>query len=173
MSERVKYVLVPADSIVRIHATSSLHPIDGQSSGIEGEIEFTLAEDGRPDLNHPVEAHIELPVSRLESGNAAYDKEMKRRLDERKYPKITGQLTKVEETSTTDTYHVTGNLTFHGATRTVEADISVDLDESERLSASWTQTIDIRNFNMKPPRILMLKVDPEVRIEVDLTAEKA
>jgi hypothetical protein len=33
-------------------------------------------------------------------------------------------------------------------------------------------TFDIRDFGMEPPRILMLKVQPEVAVRVEIVAEK-
>ena len=33
-------------------------------------------------------------------------------------------------------------------------------------------TFDVRDFGMEPPRILMLKVEPDVRVKVAIVAEK-
>lgn len=167
MGDPVTFRVAPDESTVRIHATSNVHPIDGEATALDGRIELTLDANGEPDLEAPIAAEIELPVASLESGNPAYDAELRRRLDERKYPTIHGQLTSVEATD--GGYRVSGNLTFHGATRTVTTPIEVSVD-AHQLHARWEQTIDIRDFNLKAPRILMFKVDPEVRVEVDLVA---
>ena len=34
------------------------------------------------------------------------------------------------------------------------------------------RTFDVRDFGMEPPRILMLKVEPDVTVEVAIVAEK-
>lgn len=154
-----------AASEVRIHARSSLHPIDGEAKGLSGFVAVALS-DGKPDLSTRPEARIELPVDRLESGNRLYDAEMQRRIEARRYPVITGELESAEEVGE-GRYRVTGRLGFHGREHTVEAEVRLDVD-SDRLVAEWSQTIDIRDFDVTPPKILMLKVHPEVEVEVRL-----
>ncbi len=171
MGETVRFRLVPDRSRVRIHATSNVHPVDGEAGGLEGRVVLTI-DDSEPDLGDPVEASVELAVAALSSGNPAYDAEMRRRLEERRYPTISGRLTTVERLGAGGRFRVSGDLTFHGATRTVSTEMTVTFDDSKRLLAQWEQRIDIRDFNMKPPRILMFKVDPDVRVEVDIVAER-
>ena len=168
----VHYRLVPELSTVRVHATSNVHPIDGEASGLAGNVTFTLV-GGEPDLAQPVAAEVTLAVHDLRSGNPAYDAEMRRRLQARRHPLITGRLTAAERLDADGRFRVTGDLSFHGATRQVTADIALDLAGTGRLVASWEQTIDIRDFDLKPPRILLFRVDPEVRVEVDLVADLA
>lgn len=160
-----------ADTVVEIHATSNVHPIDGQTSAVEGEVRLSVA-DGEPDLSQLIEAEVTLHVDELSSGNSAYDTEMRRRLDARRYPRIIGRLTSVEPVSAPNRYRVVGDLTFHGVTRSVRADMEVVVEDGHRLAARWEQRIDIRDYGIKPPRILMFKVDPEVRIDVELVAKK-
>ena len=172
MAEPITYLFVPELSRIAIHATSSVHPIDGEAAGVTGRVDVVV-ENGRPDLDSPVHASIELAVADLRSGNVAYDVELRRRVEVRRYPTITGELTAVAPTETDGRYVLTGELGFHGAVRTVSAEADVVLDGPDRLTATWEQTIDIRDFNLKPPRVLMLRVHPEVRIEVELVGERA
>jgi polyisoprenoid-binding protein YceI len=168
----VTFRLVPEESRVRIHANSNVHPIDGEATGIEGQVEVAVDGSGEVDLASPVKATVQLAVASLQSGNPAYDTEMRRRLEERRYPTISGQLTTAARADGDDTYRVSGNLTFHGATRTVTTPMTVSIAD-DQLVARWEQTIDIRDFNLKAPRILMFKVDPEVRVEVELIGRRA
>lgn len=171
MAGPVRFRLVPERSTVAIHATSSIHPIDGVADGVTGFVELAVT-GGEPDLSVPSTARIELEVDHLSSGNAAYDSEMRRRLDARRFPTIVGELTGVEAGARPGIYRATGDLTFHGVMRTLSADIAVEVDGTSELRAAWEQTIDIRDFDLKPPRVLMLKVHPEVRIEVRLVADR-
>ena len=41
-----------------------------------------------------------------------------------------------------------------------------------RCSSAGESTFDIRDFGMEPPRILMLKVQPEVGVRVEIVAER-
>ena len=49
--------------------------------------------DGSLDLEQPVSGELELAVERLTSGNQLYDRELRRRIDARRYPTIAGRLT--------------------------------------------------------------------------------
>jgi polyisoprenoid-binding protein YceI len=124
----------------------------------------------RPDLADQPKAEVRLAVADLSSGNSAYDTEMRRRLEARRFPSITGRLTGAAETGSPDTYRTEGDLTFHGVTRRVAVEIQASFDR-QQLEASWQQTVDIRDFNLTSPRILMFKVDPHVEVEVQLRAE--
>ena len=108
-------------------------------------------------------AHLELPVERLRSGNPLEDRELRRRIDARRYPTIAGDLTAMEETGEDGRYRVEGDLTFKGVTRRVRGrddprggDGQMVIRAGERCSTCATSGIE-------PPRILLLKVEPDVR----------
>jgi polyisoprenoid-binding protein YceI len=167
MAERVTFTVDAERSTVAIEARSSVHPVRGQTNGIEGTVELDL--DGDDVVVPPLPAaRIELPVTRLSSGNFLYDNEMRRRIEAAKFPTIVGELSRAS-TNGDGTFEVAGQLTFHGQTREVEADIVANVDDG-RLVADWDQTIDIRDFGVEPPRILLLRVYPEVRVTVHIEA---
>ena len=169
MGERLRFTIEPERSTVAIEARSSVHPINGETNGVEGTVELAVAGD-TPDLSTPPAAHIELPIDRLSSGNRLYDNEMQRRVDARKFPTIIGELELAEAADGDGRYHVSGTLRFHGQRRTVDADIIAKVTGT-RLVADWEQTIDIRDFGVEPPKILMLRVYPDVKVVVHIEAE--
>ena len=63
-----------------------------------------------------------------------------------------------------------GDITFRGVSRHHE-DLMRSASSTTRRS-SWTgkSRFDIREFGMEPPRMLMLKVEPEVDIRVEIFA---
>jgi hypothetical protein len=69
-----RFRVIPEQSQVWIEARSSLHPIHGQGTGIQGEAELEVT-DGQIDLSVPPRGRIEFPVERLSSGNALQDME--------------------------------------------------------------------------------------------------
>jgi polyisoprenoid-binding protein YceI len=154
-------------SCVWIDARSNLHPISSETRGLRGWVEVTPAADGTLDLQHPVTGTLEVAAERLSSGNRLYDLELKRRIDARSYPTISGQITQVTSTGEPDLYLVTGDLTFHGKTRTFAHEMTVVVTE-EAILLTGDYVFDIREFNMKPPSMLMLKVYPEVAVRVEL-----
>lgn len=166
MSQTVVFVVDPVASRMGFRATSSVHPIQGEARGIQGTIEVSL-DDGRPDLSMPVVGSVVLEVADLVTGNIAYDTEIRRRIDWRAHPKIEGSVTSVEHND--GRYTVTGELSFHGVKRQVTVDMDVNIRDG-LLVASWDQTVDIREFDLRPPRVLMLRVDPEIEVSVEISA---
>ena len=66
-----------------------------------------------------------------------------------------------------------GDLTFRGVTDTYEDEIhDRRWSTSRQLRLKGESTFDIRDFGMEPPKILMLKVQPEVKVRVEIVAEK-
>ena len=158
----------PDVSRVWIEARSSLHPISGEATGLEGSIDAEVT-DGHVDFGDTPKIRVELPVERLKSGKALEDAEMQRRIDAKRYPTIRGEVREVKE-SAGGQYRVRGDLTFHGVTRPVEGEVSVKTD-GDSLVIEGEQTFDIRDFGVDPPKILMLKVHPDVKVRVRAVAE--
>lgn len=162
--------VAPGRSQVWIEARSSLHPIHGEATGLEGSIEADVS-DGKLNLSDTPKIRIELPVDQLKSGKALEDKEMLRRVEARKFPTIRGEVREIRE-SPGGAYHMVGDLTFHGVTRTVEGQVTMQASDGT-ITFEGEQTFDIRDFGVQPPKILMLKVHPDVKVRVRVVAEQA
>jgi polyisoprenoid-binding protein YceI len=167
-----RYRIDPARSRVAIDATSSLHPIHSETDGLEGWIELDVDGGGLINPGMAPRAHLELPVEKLRSGNAMEDRELRRRVDARRFPTISGDLTAMEAIDGDGRYRVRGDVTFKGVTRSTEDDMTVWHDSGDTLRFHGSSVFDIRHFGMEPPRILLLKVAPEVRVTVDIVAQK-
>jgi len=168
-----RYVIVPERSRVWIDARSSLHPIHTETDGLEGWLDLDVHGDGgRVDLTAAPSGHLELPVERLTSGNQLEDRELRRRIDARRYPTIAGDLTLMQETGTDSRYAVGGDLTFMGTTRSYKDQMTVEPVDRRSLRLAGQSTFDIRDFGMAPPRILMFKVEPQVTVRVEIVAER-
>jgi polyisoprenoid-binding protein YceI len=164
-----RYRIVPTRSRVWIDARSNVHPIHTEAQGLEGFLDLEVS-DGRVMVDEAPLGHLEFAVENLTSGNGFEDRELRRRIDSRRFPKIAGDLTMMETASDQQNYIVGGDLTFRGVTRSYEDSMTIDVvDGTVRLAGR--STFDIRDFGMDPPRILMLKVEPEVSVRVEIVAE--
>jgi polyisoprenoid-binding protein YceI len=164
-----QFRIIPERSRVWIEATSSVHPIHGESEGLSGSITVDVDGDGL-DLSSSPAISVELPVERLKSGNRLEDAEMMRRIDARRYPTIRGVVRDMKSQGVDGQYVVTGDLTFHGVTQSVEGEVKVSRPDDNTLVIEGEHTFDIRDFKVEPPKILMLRVHPEVKVRIRVEA---
>ncbi len=162
-----RYILDSFRSCVWVSGRSSLHPINTETRGITGWFEAAAREDGSLDLDQPVFGALELAVERLTSGNQLYDRELRRRIDARRYPTISGRLIHIALEGAHPAYMVTGEISFHGKTRTFEHGMQIELS-GEDIALTGEDVFDIREFGMKPPSMLMVRVYPEITVRVEL-----
>ena len=158
-----RYRLVPERSKIWAEARSSLHPIKVETTGLEGFLEMTIV-DGHIDTNAPVSGSVELDAELLKTGNGLYDRELANRLEMRKYPRVRGRVISVKTLDSGATYRVQGELSLRGQTGAVQGDVRMRMIDGTTVEFQGEQTIDIRNFGLEPPRFLMLKVYPEVKL---------
>jgi hypothetical protein len=168
-----RYRILPEESRVWIDAQSSLHPIHTETTGLEGWLDFDIGEATGVNVAVVPRGHIELRVERLRSGNVLEDRELRRRIDARRYPLITGELRQMQAADGDGSYFVGGDLTFRGTTMSYRDVMKVQLVDARTLRLTGRSTFDIRDFGMEPPRILMLRVHPDVGVRVEIVAERS
>lgn len=169
-----RYDIVSDDSRVRIEASSSLHPVHVEASGLEGYVDFAFTDQGAIDTDQAVAAKVEVPVRDLETGNSLMDKETERRLEVKKYPNLTGALQSLSPAEEANRYHAEGDITVRGVTRRVSGDLVIqDGSEAGTLVIEGEQEFDVRDFDLDPPKMMMLKVHPEVRVSIRVVVRKA
>ena len=162
-----RYTFDSVRSCVWISGRSSLHPINTETRGITGWFEADTRSDGTLDLSQGVSGELELAVERLTSGNQLYDRELRRRIDARHFPTIAGRLTRIVPDGSHPNYEVTGEISFHGKTRTFGHGMQIEASE-EGIALTGEDVFDIREFGMKPPSMLMVRVYPEIAVRVEL-----
>jgi polyisoprenoid-binding protein YceI len=176
------YVIVPERSLVEIEGRSSVHPIHSRTTGLEGFINIEFGGDGRVDPTDRTAApsgRLSLPVERLTSGNPIEDRELKRRIEARRFPTIDGVLTELSAVGaggtdgTDDRYVVSGEITFRGETRAYEHEMTIERLDDHTVRLTGEASFDIRDFGMEPPRILLLRVEPDVVVRVEIIAASA
>jgi hypothetical protein len=164
--------VVPDRSVVLIEARSTVGPITFGAVGVTGTIEAEV-HDGRVCPASRPSAQLEIEVDRLRSGNGLYDAELLRRIDARRYPVVGLHLQECTAIGATDRYHVVGEVTFHGSTRPLQGTVGVTMAREGKLVVSGEQVLDIRDFDIASPTVLMLRIYPDVVVQLHVEAVSA
>lgn len=167
-----RYSIVPDRSQVWINARSNVHPIHSSTSGLEGFVELDLSPAGTIDSSTAPTGRLSLAVDHLKSGNRMEDRELQKRIDARRFPRIEGQLEQVASNGADTSYRVSGEVTFRGVSRQHQDRMDITAVDESTIRLSGTSSFDIRDFGMQPPKVLLLKVEPEVQVRVEIYAVK-
>jgi hypothetical protein len=165
-----KYVISPERSHVWIDARSNVHPIHSDTDGVEGYVDLDVGPQGSVNLSEAPTGRISLSVDRLSSGNRLEDREMQKRIEARRYHTIEGVLGEISPNGSGASYRVNGDITFRGVSRFHEDLMTISPVDERTIRLEGSSCFDIREFGMDPPRVLMLKVEPEVEVRVEIIA---
>lgn len=166
----MRYQLDPA-STLDIHASSSVHPIH-TTTPVTGWFDVTFDDDDAIDHQASLGGYIEFDLTAMRSGNPLIDRESERRLDVRRYPTVSGELTVLAATDDAEQFTAAGDLTFHGVTREISGTLRIERSP-DALALSGSTSIDVTEFGVQPPSLLVVKVHKDVRIDLHATAVPA
>jgi len=162
--------VLPDRSAVMIDARSSVGPITFGAIGVTGSMKVAVA--GRRVCSNPVPtAHLEIEVDQLRSGNSLYDAELLRRIDARRHPTVSLDLRDCTALGSTGRYQLTGEVTFHGVSKPLDGTVSVAMSSDHSLVIRGEQVVDIRDFGVVSPTVLMLRIYPDVVVGLQVEAE--
>ncbi len=164
------YEVIPDRSVVLIEARSTVGPLSFGAAGLVGTMRAVVDGLALSPGTQP-SAHVEVAVDSLTSGNSVYDAELRRRVDARRFPTATLDLRECSAAHGRDQYRLGGALTFHGVTRPIEGTVSASIDPSGKLVITGQQAIDIRDFDIPCPTVLMLRFYPDVRVHLHVEAD--
>ena len=152
------YTFDPDRSRLTIDSRSNVHGITATAERVVGWIETD-------DDDTPVTGHLTIEIDRLHTGNPLYDREIRNRLEVKKFPTFEAHLTTVHD-GEGPTWAVTGGVSAHGAQNDLEGAITVAAD-GDGVRVTGSEDVDFRQFGLKAPRLLTLKVDPIVTVTLD------
>jgi polyisoprenoid-binding protein YceI len=165
-----KFRVNTGKSTVKVGLRVNLHPSHIDANALSGVIECEVDDQGNPLLDHPYSAELTLPVEAIKSGNGLQDREMRRRFDAGRYPTITARVTKGEALEGAGRYRAAAQLTMHGQTREISGDVELHVDGTT-MTIDGQQVVNVKDFGIDPPRLIILKVEPDVDLQVHIVAE--
>jgi hypothetical protein len=165
-----RFQVVPDRSAVMINARSSVGPITFGAIGVRGSIEVAVAGRRVCPVPYPT-AHLEIDIDQLRSGNSLYDAELLRRIDARRHPTVVLDLRACTAIGSTGRYQLQGEVTFHGVSKPLDGTVSVAMPGERTLVIRGEQVVDIRDFGVVSPTVLMLRIYPDVVVGLQVEAE--
>ena len=161
------------DAAVVWYLHHPLHAVTSVARDIRLLKPLRLDSGALPDaITTVAELPVQIPWTAFDSGNDNRDTNMLLAVRAEAFPLATYVLERAEVTATVADRHwqgrLAGRLYLAGQKRPVTAafDLLAQQPDNPRLRARFS--VDMREFGIDPPRLLMLAADPIVRVEVDL-----
>ena len=166
-----RFRVVPDRSAVMINARSSVGPITFGAIGVTGVIEATVGRSTRV-----LRRRSRLLTSRSTSSNCAP-------ATASTTPNCCAGSTPdairpsastcaaCTELGSTGRYQLQGEVTFHGVSRPLDGTVSVAMPCEHTLVVRGEQVVDIRDFGVASPTVLMLRIYPDVVVGIQIEAE--
>lgn len=165
-----RYEIQRERSAVQVFARSTLRPFRG-AAPVSGYVDAATRGD-RLDLTQACGGVLRLQIDELRGDVMHLDRELRSRMNSDRYPAVTAVLQEVTAAGGGN-YRMTGALTLHGRTQRVTGEASVGLEDPALLTLRGRLQLDIRDFGLVPPKLLMLKVHPEIEVHLELVAAAA
>lgn len=157
----------PERSQVWIDGSSSVHPIRATAPGLTGWIDLDEPDEH---ATAGVGAEVRMEVGLLRSGNRLVDRETRRRIDARRFPEIVGTVVSAEWRSP-ERLELTGVIDFRGESAEVTGEVTLTRHDGG-LRIEGSQTLDIRDWGLQPPRLALLRVHPEIEVRIVVEASE-
>ena len=144
-------------SSISYFGTHFLHNWDATNENISGLIELND--------NQISKIGVIAKVKDFKSGNSSLDSNSYRVLDALRIPNIVFRSSEIVDSL--DVINVSGTISFHG----IEKDLNVLLDkstENNNISLTGKFIINLSDFNIERPSLLLQKINNEIEIQINL-----
>jgi polyisoprenoid-binding protein YceI len=169
------FEILPSKSSVTFMISTTFNEIEGKAKTFRGSL--SIPDTTGKDIATGTTATITVDTKSMETGNKGRDKDMhKDVLESEKHPEIKITIKKITADTALYTYKVSADITMHGITKTVDFKTSAlsfaGADGKLSLSISGKVKINMSNWGMNPPSIVVNKVSPDVVVGWSLIAQQ-
>jgi polyisoprenoid-binding protein YceI len=154
------WTVVPEQSTVVFHASSTLHDFDGSATVAGGQVDLTPGHES---------GWAAVTAASMKTGNESRDRKMHdKHMESATHPEVRFTLVKLERTADTTIAH--GTWAMHGVSKDIAIPVTLPTAEKPHLTATFP--IDMRDWKIEVPgTMLVIRVDPVVTVTVDLTVK--
>jgi len=154
--------IVPDRSIVRVEARAPLHSTHASGHALSGTVTVDPA-----DVTGSLKMVVEVAIAQIRSGDRLLDGKSLDHVDVSRHP--TARFAAERASGTAASLRVEGKLSWRGYDVPLSVVARADVGASEaRGHASFE--LDMRRFGLRAPKLLFLKVQDVVRLEVEIVA---
>jgi polyisoprenoid-binding protein YceI len=185
---RAQTYTVRADgrSHFRLHAHTTTEDFTGQTDRVEGVVILSPAAGA---MKEETQARVAIDLASVDTGVAMRDRRMRERyLETDKYPKAIFLLRRILSPARMEfvpgqptTMRVEGTLALHGVERPLTVDVVVTRLAHETISGQefpvaalrvhTSFPIRLRDYSIRTPRFLFIKMSQTLKLDIDLYAE--
>ena len=166
-----RFQVVNGDSSLTFFATSTLFPVYGRATEIGGYVDCAWNDSGSLAEFPAPRMQIELRVENLRTGNDLQDHEMWKLIDSKRFPKILAELRELRTGPLPGRYAASGQITLAGLARRYEGELLASR-AGDHVRIAGDMNVDVRDFGLKSMALLVLSVEPLVRVRLRLVAAK-
>jgi polyisoprenoid-binding protein YceI len=164
-----RYTVDTAKSLVVVHARSSVHDTDARWTKLSGLVTVDPGEPGSA-----AEARVVVDMREFDAGDRMKNWKLKSDLEPDKHPEAVFTLSKLEDVRAGGAAArfeaaALGTIAWRGRSASVRAQGGA-LITPERIVATCKFELNVTQLGVKPPKVLMFKVDEVVLVEVTLEA---
>jgi polyisoprenoid-binding protein YceI len=154
--------VVPERSIVKVEARAPLHSTHAEGRALTGSVEID-AED--PVATLKIDVTAEIPT--IKSGDFLLDSKSHSHVEASRYPKARFVL--AHATGTAAALRLVGTITWRGRDVPITATGRAEIGTTEARGSARFE-LDMRSFGLTAPKLLFLKVQDVVKIDVEIVA---
>lgn len=168
-----RFDVASGESSLTFFAMSNVQAAYGKTTALNGWIDAAWSADGTLAKEPRPRMHVEFAVESLRTGNDLQDREMWKLIDSKRFPKIFGDLHAFSAGTARGRYTAAGQITLAGLARAYEGEFRLERD-GKNVTVHGELQVDVRDFGLKPIKLLVLSIAPLVRVRLHLvTARKA
>lgn len=160
------------NATVKVEGTSTLHDWTETSSSGSANAVFVISNNKISGLSQLV---FTVPAKTLKSGNTSMDNNTYKALKTDKNPDISYTLSSAtisQVNANTFTINSKGKLTIAGTTRDTDVVGTAKLNADNSLSVSGTKKFKMTDYNISPPKVMMMKTGNDITISYNLKFTK-
>lgn len=154
--------IVPERSIVRVEAHAPLHSTHAEGRALSGRVSVDPA-----DVAGSLRMEVSVAIAGLKSGDRLLDSKSLSHVDAARHPTARFVLDKASGTAAA--LRVEGKLSWRGYDVPFSTTARAELSPTEARGRAAFE-LDMRRFGLVAPKLLFLKVEDVVKIEIEIVA---